>query len=287
MSERFLPRHTVRIWWADLDDADESLVSLLNPVESERLSRTGDPDNRRRFLLGCAISRVALGGYLGIAPAEVPLHRRCARCGGPHGKVGLGSAPTPPGSPGGDPGSVAPGQICLSVTHGGRRVGVAFHRGAAVGLDVEPFSTAWSVPLLARRVLTARERARLDALPAERRHTGFLRYWTRKEAVVKALGVGLFPGVSGLEVSGPEEGPAVLSWERHPEWAPRTRLTDLDVGGAGADGGGPAGEAGPGAGYLASVAVLAPTPHRVSARDAGAALRAWAAARPEAGATGC
>ncbi|MBH5336156.1 4'-phosphopantetheinyl transferase superfamily protein [Streptomyces pactum] len=288
-----LPDGVVRVWWAGTDDADERLCGLLDPVERARHRETAAPADRRRFLLGCAITRVALGGYLGLPPEEVPLVRRCPVCGGPHGKVRLGPVTPPPGdhhapgrpapapgelpacrpaapcpdtgapAPDAHAGAPVPAVPRFSVTHSGGLVGVAFHRGGEVGLDAEAVDPGLDVSAIAPGVLTAGELAELDRLPADGRLRGFLRYWCRKEAAVKAVGTGLRTRFRDLGVTPPGAPPAVTAWPGRPATARALHLTDLDVTGS----------------HLACLAVLGRAPAAIVHHRAGPALRRWAATR--------
>ncbi|MEV5899188.1 4'-phosphopantetheinyl transferase superfamily protein [Streptomyces sp. NPDC052127] len=220
--------HPVQVWWARLEDARTGLRALLDPVERVRYESTVDPAGRGRFLVGCALSRLVLGELLGLPPADVPLRRVCPRCGGPHGKVHLALPPDGPAStPAGIPADIASDtpagtpsaydrsvafSVAFSVTHSGALVGVAVCRGGEVGLDVEESHADMDVDSAARVALSDAELAALYARPTVERQPAFLRTWTRKEAVLKALGVGLGVPLRELEVSGPEHPPAVLAW---------------------------------------------------------------------------
>ncbi|MFF3202476.1 4'-phosphopantetheinyl transferase family protein [Streptomyces sp. NPDC002962] len=220
--------HPVQVWWARLEDARAGLRGLLDPVERVRYEATVDPAGRGRFLVGCALSRLVLGELLGLAPADVPLRRVCPRCGGPHGKVRL--AP-PPDGPGGAP-PASDSSVTFSVTHSGALVGVAVCRGGEVGLDVEESHGVMDVDSAARVALSDAELAALYARPAAERQPAFLRTWTRKEAVLKALGVGLGVPPRELEVSGPEQPPSVLAWPaRFATRPPVTSMADMVVDG--------------------------------------------------------
>jgi phosphopantetheinyl transferase len=78
-----------------------------------------------------------------------------------------------------------------SLSHGGGTCLVGIVRCGKIGVDVEaprPGIETWS---LVSQVLTRREHARWSALPPEQRAPAFLSVWTRKEALLKAVGVGL------------------------------------------------------------------------------------------------
>lgn len=226
----------MQVWWARLEDARTGLRALLDPVERVRYESTVDPAGRGRFLVGCALSRLALGELLGLPPADVPLRRVCPRCGGPHGKVHLALPPDgPAGIPAGIPAGTRPAydrSVTFSVTHSGALVGVAVCRGGEVGLDVEESHADMDVDSAARVALSDAELAALYARPAAERQPAFLRTWTRKEAVLKALGVGLGVPLRELEVSGPEQPPAVLAWPARLAARPHTTsMADMVVDG--------------------------------------------------------
>ncbi|MEU5278071.1 4'-phosphopantetheinyl transferase superfamily protein [Streptomyces asoensis] len=222
-------------------------MDLLDPVERGRYEATADPGNRRRFLAGCAVSRVVLGELLDMRPADVPLRRVCGRCGGPHGKVTLD---VPAGS--------AHADVRFSVSHSGEVIGLALTRGADVGLDVED-GVGTDVEKVAPRVLADAELAALRARPAGERPAAFLRYWTRKESVLKAIGVGLRVPLRGLEVSDPESPPAVLSWPEDMDSRHEVRMADTVVDMT----------------HPASVSVTGTTEVTLEQHDTSAMLRAW------------
>jgi 4'-phosphopantetheinyl transferase len=79
--------------------------------------------------------------------------------------------------------------------------------------------------------LTERERMQLFQRPTTEQRDALLRWWVRKEAVLKMTGHGLLVDPSHLEVSPPDEPPRLLAWEgpgRHPQ----VELADLEVDGA-------------------------------------------------------
>jgi 4'-phosphopantetheinyl transferase len=67
---------------------------------------------------------------------------------------------------------------------------VALARGPTIGVDVEQIVDV-DVDELARSAFTRDEAAELAALPDGDRAAAFHRLWTRKESIVKALGIGI------------------------------------------------------------------------------------------------
>ena len=199
------------VWWAARADAAPELEALLDDVERERRSAYRRQEDRDRFLVGCALAKVALGRRLDRPPESIRLTRTCPTCGKPHGK------PTLPGS-----------GIELSLSHSGDVVVAAFAAGAPVGVDVEALAGArFDVDELRRLALSDDEALALDGLDASERRRAFLVAWTRKEAVTKAVGAGLAVPLRDVVVSPAHEPPRLLAW---PYDDPPEAVSLFDVG---------------------------------------------------------
>ena len=159
----------MRVWRAPHAEISPQWTLLLDTTESHRLATLRQAADRARFLTGCVLLRIALGRHLGITPRDVTLDRRCPDCARPHGQVRV------------------PG-VHVSVSHSGDWVLVALSGDAPVGVDVEMVADRSDTAALANRVLAPDEQAALESLPVPLRAAGFVRYWCRKEAVLKATG---------------------------------------------------------------------------------------------------
>jgi 4'-phosphopantetheinyl transferase len=186
-------------------------VELLNDVERARRERYVRPADRDRFTLGVAVTRLAAGALLGVAPERVPLDRTCQGCGAPHGRPVIDGGPL------------------LSVSHSGERVVVALTGGGPVGVDVEEASDRLNEEI-AGQLLGPDEAADLRGLDRAARRRGLLEYWTRKEAVLKATGDGLRVPLADLYVSAPDEPPRLLAWEDRPGLPARLTMRTLTPG---------------------------------------------------------
>lgn len=228
-SEADLPRlsaGTCHVWWARPSTREARLAGLLDPDERRRLDSLRRPVDRKRFLTACALLRLVLHRVLDEPPDRIDIVRTCSTCGGPHGKPRLPSGRSP---------------VEMSVSHSGERVVVAVAWKAPVGVDVEAAPRDLAVDDLISQLLTAAEARDLDAVPKQLRMTAVLRYWTRKEATLKATGAGLRTGLTSFAVTPPGHSPAVTLWSG-PEPAASFSLRDLD----------------PGRGHVASLAMLGP-----------------------------
>jgi 4'-phosphopantetheinyl transferase len=112
----------------------------------------------------------------------------------------------------------------FNMSHARDRVAIAFARAQPLGVDIEHIDRRVAVDELARRFFACAEAEALAALSAERRVSAFLRLWTRKEALLKAIGAGLAFGLDRvafeLDVDGEPSALAALADEagRVDEW---------------------------------------------------------------------
>lgn len=152
------------------------------------------------------------------------------------------------------------------MSHSGSVVAVAIREGdEPLGVDVEAVSDAAGKLLeVAPDVLAAEERDAIDRLPHGERVAGLLRFWTRKEAVLKATGDGLRLPMRDLVISGPLDPPAMRQWVQRPELVGQIWLLDLDLPGSVATS------------HIAALAGLGGRPDQVRLRDARPLLRVLA-----------
>ena len=86
---------------------------------------------------------------------------------------------------------VDPGGLQVSLSHAEAVVAAALSWDVPVGVDVERLRPLADRGSLARTALSEAEQRSVDQVPPALRDAQVLRFWTRKEAVAKALGTGL------------------------------------------------------------------------------------------------
>lgn len=171
----------VHVWCASLNpplDEVQRQVSLLSDEEHERARRYVVGRARQQFIVARGVLRQLLGKYLGLPPARISLTQ------GSHGKPAL-----------------ADGALHFNASHTHGLALFAFTRAGEVGVDVEQVRSTVDHWLLAERFFCTQEVAGLRSLPMDRQIEGFFHVWTRKEAFLKAIGLGLGYGVDRVEVS--------------------------------------------------------------------------------------
>ncbi|UUN29218.1 4'-phosphopantetheinyl transferase superfamily protein [Streptomyces sp. FIT100] len=201
------------VWSAEARWAPE-LLDVLDERERERCAQFRHDGARALYLTAHVLARRTVGVQLGVDPRDVVFVPVCKNCrrpqDPPHGK------PTLPGTP-----------LELSLSHSGTRAMVALTTVGPVGVDIEEIAARAGLPL---DVLSAPERAELDRLPEAARPPAFIRYWARKEAVLKATGDGLMVDPATLTVTGPDAPAGLVEWRERPEPHLPVRLEDLAVG---------------------------------------------------------
>ncbi|MGG5735679.1 MULTISPECIES: 4'-phosphopantetheinyl transferase Sfp [Bacillus cereus group] len=230
-----LNENDCQIWWARISDLQSWHYNLLNDVEREKANSYYHSADRARFIVGCVISRLVLGKILSMSPVQVPIDRMCPVCKLQHGRPQL-----PEGMP------------QLSVSHSGEWVVVAFTKSASVGVDVEQMNPNVDVMKMAEGVLTDIEIAQIMKLPNEQKIEGFLTYWTRKEAVLKATGEGLLIPPVDITVSAPNDLPKLLIFKDRQELSENTMMEDVR----------------PSVGYMAAIAIFSKEVTEITQLDA-------------------
>ena len=94
----------------------------------------------------------------------------------------------------------------FNLTHAREQVLVAVAREQPVGIDLERIDREIEIDDIARRYFSPAEADAIEALAAERKLTAFLRLWTCKEAVLKALGEGISFGLDRVAFALDAEG---------------------------------------------------------------------------------
>jgi len=177
-----LQKDEVHLWLIDLDQPEEQRAMLgaaLDADERARAARFLRRQHQDRFTVGRGALRVLLGSYLAMPPERLQLVY------GPHGKPGLAE---------GDDG------LRFNLSHSDRWALLGVVRGSEIGVDIEAARDMADMAAVARRTFSARENRELAALPADAYRRGFYACWTRKEALVKAAGVGVAFELDWFEV---------------------------------------------------------------------------------------
>jgi 4'-phosphopantetheinyl transferase len=171
------------VWAIRLDSDVEPCAERLECLSDDErrradLYRLDAP--RRRFIAARGALRRLLGGYLDMPAARVSLaYNR-------FGKPLLG-----------EPSACS---LRFNLAHTSDLALVVVTRGCDVGVDIERLRAVSHLESIARRYLHPAEADAILAAPPELRYETFLRCWTAKEAVIKAVGTGLTDSLGAFRV---------------------------------------------------------------------------------------
>ncbi|WP_438306563.1 4'-phosphopantetheinyl transferase family protein (plasmid) [Streptomyces sp. HUAS TT11] len=189
-------------------ETDGADLAVLSVEERDRHERFRVPHRAAAYAAAHAVLRHCVGGLSGEQAKHVQFGRqRCVTCGdGAHGRPIV---------------EWPPGGWEFSLSRSGPFWMVAVARGVRVGIDIEQIRPV-AVDALMDSVLHDGERDHVAAAEPGERLREFMRCWTRKEAVVKASGIGITAGLREIDVApgNPRpvvqhraEGCSVVNWQ--------------------------------------------------------------------------
>jgi 4'-phosphopantetheinyl transferase len=172
-----LPKNIIHVWAIALDDPTINTEEMLHKfwailahTEQQRAQRFAFSQLRKKFIITRAILKILLGHYLKLNPQEIALQKTV------HGKPAL-----PSSMPNGE-------TLQFNVSHSNDAALMAFAWEMPLGIDIEFIKKTNNLSAIAQRFFHPQE---INAIHSSQ---DFFNCWTRKEAFIKALGIGLsFP----------------------------------------------------------------------------------------------
>ncbi len=166
-----LKRGDIQIWSVSLD-ADETMrASCLNALgESgrERIAFFKLKQVQESYIISQGGLRLLLAYYLGINTDKVAVGRMSK----------------------GKPFSIDNPNLRFNMSNSGRRVVYAFSMDEELGIDIERLRAMSDLDELIKKNYNAYEQGYINKVP-EQRLNRFFKFWTIKEAYLKAIGVGM------------------------------------------------------------------------------------------------
>ena len=159
----------VHLWYLSLAiDSQEDLGAWLSKDEQIRAAQFRFPLHRRRYMVARCALRKILARYLKTSPDKIAFHYN--RFGKPF---------------------LVDEALQFNVAHTGDVAVMAFTSRCRVGVDVERVRADIMDENIAEHFFAPGELDALQALPVKKRPEAFFQCWTRKEAFIKAIGMGL------------------------------------------------------------------------------------------------
>jgi 4'-phosphopantetheinyl transferase len=190
-----LAAEAVHLWGWRLDSLPIELaahIRLLSDAEVQRMHAFHFAEDRARYALTHAHLRRILSAYLKRPPSQIAFAVSAF----------------------GKPAVAGEASFHFSLSHSQSVAVVAITREGPVGVDVEDVRPIEAE--VAAGHFSAAELADLGSLPGEAWLAGFYRCWTRKEAILKAEGVGLHRALDEFDVSLLPNAPPQLLGTRKP-----------------------------------------------------------------------
>lgn len=175
--------NTVHIWRMSLDLPTDRLAAgldLLSADERQRAARFAREQDRQRFIAARGALRLLLSRYLQRPPAQLVFTYN------EFGKPALADASS----------------LAFNLTHSEDLALCTVSQAQPLGIDVETERATVEFEALWPRISSCAERDLWPLLAAAQRPRIFFQLWTRKEAVIKALGMGLSLPLNSLTVLG-------------------------------------------------------------------------------------
>ena len=175
----------IHVWSASLDQPDscrEMLYETLSQDERDRAKRFVFERDRRRFAACRGMLRSIIARYLDVKADSISFY------------YGLNGKPTLDISKGGE-------VLCFNLSHSEGLALYVFTRNSEVGVDVEYMRKLYEIERIAEHIFSQNEIEVFRSLPEEKKKEAFFTGWTRKEAIVKALGDGLSIPLDAFDIS--------------------------------------------------------------------------------------
>ena len=179
--EYIIKERSVHLWQVfvpELVGQVSDFLLLLNPVELKRAERFRFAVHRERFIVARAMLRRILSLYINCLPQAIQFVN------GERGKPFLQTNPQ---------------HIQFNVSHSEDMAVYAITHQFEIGVDIEKIKDAFD-DAVAKRFFSAEEYAALSKLNPTEKIKQCYRVWAGKEALVKALGEGLYAPLGDFSV---------------------------------------------------------------------------------------
>ncbi|MBF2067751.1 MAG: 4'-phosphopantetheinyl transferase superfamily protein [Calothrix sp. C42_A2020_038] len=174
-AELTLLQDEIHVWRMELDQPESKLqqfAKLLSEDELSRAERLYFQQHRQRFTAGRGILRTILSRYLNITPNELQFSYEA------FGKPVLAE-------------QFKDSQLWFNLSHCQGMALCAVCLNRPIGIDLEYIRPVTDVLVLAQQFFSPNEYAVMKSLPPNQKQEVFFRYWTCKEAYLKATGAGI------------------------------------------------------------------------------------------------
>ncbi len=184
----------IDIWKVNLKKEDRNIflhAQYLSSEEHARAEKYVNGKKSREFIITRSVLRNVLGHVLSVNPKHLLFD---------YTNVGMPVLPTRSGHP----------EICFNVSHSYDIALIAISIEQAVGIDIEKIRDDIDYEAMSKRFFSDNEYHNIMKYEGKERTHAFFATWTRKEAIVKAMGTGIASGLKSFDVSVDPSAPAAL-----------------------------------------------------------------------------
>jgi 4'-phosphopantetheinyl transferase len=181
--------HQIHIWLIDTNNyLSSDFAAYLDDQEIKRAQRFKFTKDRNCFIGSHAALRILLGKYCNGDPCTITYEYTANN----------------------KPILIENNPIKFNLSHSHDQAIIAITKSHPIGIDIEYMQTKEILSELAKRFFSNQEYAEYQNLPAAQKTLGFYNCWTRKEAFVKALGIGITCPLKSFSVNLAPDTPAKI-----------------------------------------------------------------------------
>lgn len=167
----------ITLWRGDIaaSEADyEQYWRILDQAEQQHASNIKNEQLHRRYVEIHARLRILLGDAVNTPPEQLRIHKA------EHGKPYLVDYP----------------KLAFNLSHTANKMVLAIAYDCELGVDIELCKPRTNLAALVDKCFAEEEKNYWQQLPKAQQKQAFYRFWTRKEAFVKATGRGIALGLN-------------------------------------------------------------------------------------------
>lgn len=195
---RKLADNQIEIWQADLNEymflKFNSYFYVLSKEEKENANSFKMDYHRKCYILSHVILRLLLSKYTGVSPELIEIHKN------KYGKPFIKSH-----------------KLKFNISHSKAKLAIAI-AVCEIGIDIEYVNPNFDIHEILDITLSENEKLNIKKLEPSLQKKQFYLYWTKKEALLKAMGTGINVSLNKLEISNYTINNNNISTYKEKEW---------------------------------------------------------------------
>jgi len=206
-------QNDIHIWVVDLDVWNLSCleaVQELSESEAKKAGRFHFKIHQDRYVKGRFMLRSVLGMYLGSDFYDQEFHTNL------YGKPALQKPPDDH-------------SIRFNISNSENICVCAFSQYSEIGIDIEKIHDLPDMDRIIARSFSEEEKRRFCSLPLPGRTQTFFKYWARKEALLKAMGMGMSYSLNKIDIAGNENSPQLVIKIEESDISNQWTILDMDI----------------------------------------------------------